>query len=981
MTSAICKVKRHTALLLVLALMLTMSGIGAYAEDPPHKVTDGGVTIESDDLNFGGESLSVEMKTAEEGLHDFVSDPMVFPSTSLMDGNKGLSVVATLKGADGNPIEHEGTVKVRIKLPEDWQPDNGLNGVIVNKRTAPNGEYYWVPETINAVTLENGEAVFTLETGSPDDEKPTTKEMHVYVSQRFTPVDPRSLADGVYDVQLAMLKDVPSYAISMASNTIDFRNAQLVKQDGRIYLRAHFNKGIVMMMPAFANKVYSCIPTDGEFTPTVESCKPGTIVSFHDDDEAIQFAVDLMKQAVNKFHLELDPEQAVKDMILRNGIRYINCFVIDITDSIQEDKSALIGFASDIMDSAFADPEEGLPYEYVMGADNGFNTTNIAIGNPVPSSASAYSVLPHKADLDMSRLEPLFAKYLANTAARSYDNRFLYTDESYGKNFVPAWQKVYQAMSYEKATQQDIDKAVSVGEEAWSKLVPVTCGQTPPRYKMDYQLMNLVKSMKSLLKDESPYTTASVQVLKDTVALAEGQLEKGDDALQIDLLTSINALNDAKKALKLKATDFTALEAAINDAKQVDIEHGKFTKASLDAFKAQLQAAQTMLDNKDASEEEIEAQIKALMAAKNGLADISDYKNLPKGKYEINVSMKKPDRVSTSMADGAIKHTAVLDVTDEGYFLTLDFNGIRIGANFGYLSNLWYYDEGYSYLPNGNPKGSIVPAEVLSTQKNKDGTDVIDQYNDKDHLYPDLTRIKIVNTALADESGFVPLKVMVKIMEAITPGTGEQNVLLKLDWANLKEYKEPENPGGDPGDVIPPAVDITDSATGIRVQAAAGVLPEGVKLVVREITGGAEYQRAGTALESIGKKFKLYDVCVTDKDGNEIQPADILTVSYPVPKGYAAEALQLYRIGEDGSRTLIKGMVMDGYYVVQQKHFSNYALVEKGSRITDAENKKNMGGKPNTGDSPELVRYVVLFAAAALIAGYAYRRRKGGKAE
>ena len=128
----------------------------------------------------------------------------------------------------------------------------------------------------------------------------------------------------------------------------------------------------------------------------------------------------------------------------------------------------------------------------------------------------------------MSRFEPLFAKYLANTAARSYDNRFLYTDESYGKNFVPAWQKVYQAMSYEKATQQDIDKAVSVGEEAWSKLVPVTCGQTPPRYKMDYQLMNLVKSMKSLLKDESPYTTASVQVLKDTVALAEAPaLEHG----------------------------------------------------------------------------------------------------------------------------------------------------------------------------------------------------------------------------------------------------------------------------------------------------------------------------------------------------------------------------------------------------------------------------------------------------------------------
>ena len=83
---------------------------------------------------------------------------------------------------------------------------------------------------------------------------------------------------------------------------------------------------------------------------------------------------------------------------------------------------------------------------------------------------------------------------------------------------------------------------------------------------MDYQLMNLVKSMKSLLKDESPYTTASVQVLKDTVALAEGQLEKGDDALQIDLLTSINALNEkplSSTVLGLKSCSASSSEIPV----------------------------------------------------------------------------------------------------------------------------------------------------------------------------------------------------------------------------------------------------------------------------------------------------------------------------------------------------------------------------------------------------------------------------------
>ena len=957
-------------------MLFTMSGIHTYADgEAPFAVktlTDGIVTVTTNDPEFMATKLKADVRMGEGNLHeDIYSSPIVNTDLSLMDGDHGISCTLTFTDDDGNVVPYKGSINVKVSVPESWDLSKGLSltaTAMINLATyATNSDAdKWIRGGAESELGEvNGRDVnFTMDYNVANDQPGG-----FILLQMPTPEDTAVLGEGVYDVRLVMVKDIESMELSMASSTLDFMNAHLIVRNGRRYLRGHFNPGLVFGIgPAFADRVYAVTDLDNEDNITVESVTSGSILSYHEEPDAKAVMLEALCPPYEQDHaIEL-----INESYFKNGVRYIKDFVLDVTDSFMDNGFIRVGFASDVMDTLLGG---------VQGSDAGYNTTNIMMHHAVKNtSADPESLLAHKITPENERLNELYTEFLTYSDPSIIFRARIFTPESFNTYFVPAWQKIYHAANCAKATQQEVDEAVRAGEEALNNLVLCTVGDAE-EYGRDVR-----GSLKGLLDkcgkvDETLYTSGSLDIIKALAVQAQALYDQGDDALFRDIGDKYYALKKAYETLKLKATDFTALEAAINDAKQVDIEHGKFTKASLDAFKAQLQAAQTMLDNKDASEEEIEAQIKALMAAKNGLADISDYKNLPKGKYEINVSMKKPDRVSTSMADGAIKHTAVLDVTDEGYFLTLDFNGIRIGANFGYLSNLWYYDEGYSYLPNGNPKGSIVPAEVLSTQKNKDGTDVIDQYNDKDHLYPDLTRIKIVNTALADESGFVPLKVMVKIMEAITPGTGEQNVLLKLDWANLKEYKEPENPGGDPGDVIPPAVDITDSATGIRVQAAAGVLPEGVKLVVREITDGAEYQRAGTALESIGKKFKLYDVCVTDKDGNEIQPADILTVSYPVPKGYAAEALQLYRIGEDGSRTLIKGMVMDGYYVVQQKHFSNYALVEKGSRITDAENKKNMGGKPNTGDSPELVRYVVLFAAAALIAGYAYRRRKGGKAE
>ena len=143
--------------------------------------------------------------------------------------------------------------------------------------------------------------------------------------------------------------------------------------------------------------------------------------------------------------------------------------------------------------------------------------------------------------------------------------------------------------------------------------------------------------------------------------------------------------------------------------------------------------------------------------------------SLEDGKYELYAEMFKTDKESYSMSNNGINHTVGLEVKDGEYYLTIQFKGLAIYSKYGYLMNLYYYDEGYTFGNYGQPEGVVSPAEVLSTQKNSDGTDVIDQYNDAQHLYPELVKIKLVDKASAE---YVPLQVFVPIMEAIADGTG-----------------------------------------------------------------------------------------------------------------------------------------------------------------------------------------------------------------
>ena len=206
----------------------------------------------------------------------------------------------------------------------------------------------------------------------------------------------------------------------------------------------------------------------------------------------------------------------------------------------------------------------------------------------------------------------------------------------------------------------------------------------------------------------------------------------------------------------------------------------------------------------------------------NGLAveGTLDKNNLEDGVYSVYGEMIKTNREEKSMSNDAINHYIKLTVEDGKYYLNMDFHGLAYLNKFGYLAELSYYDDGYTYGQYGTVEGTLIPATVLSTQKNADGSDLYDEFNQaggsyEGKLYPDQIKFPLVADALADEDGYVPLHVFVPVMEDISAGTGDQDVLLKLDWSTLTETTE-DDPNFEPEEPVEqsPAVDFTDSATG-----------------------------------------------------------------------------------------------------------------------------------------------------------------------
>lgn len=323
------------------------------------------------------------------------------------------------------------------------------------------------------------------------------------------------------------------------------------------------------------------------------------------------------------------------------------------------------------------------------------------------------------------------------------------TDESTVQ--IPTYQKSVLRRSIEKAK---LYNEASYSEETWAAL-------------------------QTALSESETYYNTLAGTDAGTDQTVSNEIKAKSDAIE----NEIKNLAENSKLAEARAN----LKAAIDEASAIEL--GNKTVSAFNELQAVINEAQAAYERSNVSIDELNAQITALSDAvstfnKSASASTLVPTQLEDGNYKVYVDMKKVDQVTDSMSNNAIDHWMNLEVKDGVYTASLDFTGLTISGQFGYLKSLKYYDAGYEFNGYGEPQGTLKDVTVISTQKNADGSDVVDSYNKAEgYLYPDVVSFPLVDGGTKE---FVPLQVFVPIMEAIAEGTGTQNVLMQIDWTSLR---------------------------------------------------------------------------------------------------------------------------------------------------------------------------------------------------
>ena len=591
------------------------------------------------------------------------------------------------------------------------------------------------------------------------------------------------------------------------------------------------------------------------------------------DQTAVDAAAKALQTAMNLFNEE--PVKADKTELTK-AIEVADTYLKDKTSGFSETSLAALQTAIDNAAKVNDDPN---------ATQTQVNAAVTAIDNAIKS------LTKDKAD------KTALADALKKAAG------ILANSDTYSPAEMNVLQKAYDAAQavYDdaKASQEDIDAQTGILSTLLNSIVPVTHEKVEKA-----GLHDVLVTAANMLGRDNTFTFASRHALKKAIRAAE-KVYDDPEATQTEVNEAANEVVSAMLDLEMKEGIFSRPDdSQTGDDKTDDQNDGKTDGQSNDKTDGQN-------DN-------------------TGL----DIKNLADGVYVVNGNMVKVNKTDASMSDKAINHNIKLTVKDGKYYITMDFNGLTVGNQLGYLGSLKYFETGYTTNQYGAPQGSTKDVTVDSCQTNADGSKVKDNYGTD---YPDLVTFELIPEALED--GYVPLQVFVPIMEAISTGSGTQPVYLALDWTSIQEAEDGQTQGDkaddagktdDSGkDSRSPAVDLTDPATGVHVTAPAGVLPEGVKLVVTPITEGSDYDKTKANTFVAGNNFRLYDIHFEDAKGNEVEPAGKATVSLPVDQDWDTTRLTVYHFKEDGSTTPIIGTAADGMYTFTTDSFSNYALVER----------------------------------------------------
>lgn len=344
--------------------------------------------------------------------------------------------------------------------------------------------------------------------------------------------------------------------------------------------------------------------------------------------------------------------------------------------------------------------------------------------------------------------------------------------------------------------------------------------------------------------------------------------------------------------------DKTELGTLIGQAEQLLTQTDKYTEASLNQLKGTLDQAKKAFES-STTQVVVDGQTELLKNAISSLVEKSseqlDKDNLKDGKYHVYVYLWNASSDKASMGDPALNHEALLTVKDGAYQLDLSTHTMTVGTITACLQTLQIKQA----------DGSYVQAEIRA-RNNPDSQ-------------PSVFRFMLPSK---EEYIDVLIDPKVEVM-----GKDPLPARLKISWDTLKKAADDETVKEDTTNVststVSPAVDMTDSTTKIKIQAAANVIPAETKISVRQCRSGNIYKNARSVL-SDAKALRVYEIQAS-AGGKSVSPSGMVTISIPVPSNYKASAIEVYRLNGK-SRTRMSGSYKNGYYTFSSNQFGVYAI-------------------------------------------------------
>lgn len=137
-------------------------------------------------------------------------------------------------------------------------------------------------------------------------------------------------------------------------------------------------------------------------------------------------------------------------------------------------------------------------------------------------------------------------------------------------------------------------------------------------------------------------------------------------------------------------------------------------------------------------------------------------------------------------------------------------------------------------------------------------------------------------------------------------------------------------------------LDLKDTGTEVQLHCPPAAIPEGVSpsavtLQAERLQEEAEdWPLVQSALDEVADRYTAFNISLLC-DGSKIQPSGKVSVRIPIPDGYDADRLAVYRVEPTGARVPYPVEVKDGFACFETDHFSYYVLAQKAEETPPAE--------------------------------------------